>query len=164
MAPTPSDAMSWFKEKAKTAAGIRKNIIGNADRSRDITVPGKMFSFWYDPKLKAILPIYDRFPLVFPLEMYPDSMLGLNLHYLTIPERKYLIDQLIQVSGNKNITDKTKLKLSYAILSTSRRLDSLSRPCIKKYLFNHVQSKFTEILPSEWQYVTTLPIELFVRK
>ena len=62
------EAVDWWLGKARTAAGWRRRLLNNADRARGTTVIGKMFFFEYDPKHKATLPIYDRFPLVFPIE------------------------------------------------------------------------------------------------
>ena len=71
----------WLNNKAKTAATMRKKIVATVDRMKEYPMPGKMYFYFYDPKYKAVLPIYDRFPLVIPIEPYPDGFLGLNLHY-----------------------------------------------------------------------------------
>ena len=60
----------WFRGKARTAAGFRKNLVGNVERLRDNIAIGKMYFFFYDPKHKDKLPVYDRFPMVFPIERY----------------------------------------------------------------------------------------------
>ena len=82
MATKEEESKDWFIGKARSAQGYRKNIINNQERSRDGTVMGKMYFFYYDPKGKKTLATYDRFPLVFPIERYSDGFLGLNLHYL----------------------------------------------------------------------------------
>ena len=86
---TKNELADWFTGKAKTAAGYRRNIMKNTDRSKDNTVIGRMYFFWYDPKLKDVLPVYDRFPMVFPIERYSDGFLGLNLHYLAMDSRHH---------------------------------------------------------------------------
>lgn len=164
MATKEQDSVDWFYGKARSAAGYRKNIVNNQQRGRDSTVIGKMYFFVYDPKTKDKLPVYDRFPLVFPIERYSDGFLGLNLHYLSGPERQSLLNKLMEYKTAKNITERTKLRLSYDILASTKRLASLSRPCIKRYLFDHVRSKFIEITANEWEQAIDLPVQLFVTK
>lgn len=157
------DSTDWFIGKATTAAGYRKKLVSNEDRGRDAAVIGRMYFFYYDPKFKKTLPMYDRFPLVFPIEPYSDGFLGLNLHYISPGERAWLIGKLSDFRNNKNMTDKTRLRLSYDLLSTSKKLASTARPCIKRYLFSHVRSKFVEITPNEWQKAIDLPVAMFVQ-
>lgn len=157
-------AIEWFIGKARTGAGYRRNILSNTERSRDIPTIGRMYFFAYDPKLKSVLPVYDKYPLVFPLQPYSDGFLGLNVHYLGISERQALLGKLIEYSSSQKITPTMKLKLSYDLLQSTRSLTGLSRPCIKRYLFNHMRSSFIEITADEWDKVIELPIELFVYK
>lgn len=164
MADDKKLAIDWFRQKASSAGGYRRNIIGNQQRGRDTAVIGKMFFFWYDPKHKATLPIYDRFPLVFPIEKYSDGFLGLNLHYLPWGTRKVFLDQLTEYRSNKRMDETTRLKLSYELLSNTKKLKGPMGECVKRYLFGHVRSKFIEILPEEWPHVINLPVELFVTK
>lgn len=157
-------SVSWFIGKARSAAGYRRNIVNNIDRSRDRTVIGKMYFFSYDPKHKDKLPVYDRFPLVFPIERYSDGFLGLNLHYLGASERQVLLDKLTDYRTNNKYNEMTKLRLSYDLLSSTKKLNSLIRPCIKRYLFSHVRSKFVEVTANEWSNAINLPVQMFVTK
>lgn len=157
-----SELSDWFYGKARSAAGYRKNIVNNSERERDQTIIGKMYFFYYDPKTKDKLPVYDRFPLVFPIERYADGFLGLNLHYLGGGERAALLNKLSSFRTNNQYNKYTKLKLSYDLLSSTKRLASATRPCIKRYLFNHVRSRFIEITADEWDKAIELPVELWV--
>ena len=65
--------------------------------------------FFYDPKLKATLPYYDRFPLVLPLKRFQMVFLGINFHYLPIPLRIRLLDRLVDFSNNTKFDESTKL-------------------------------------------------------
>lgn len=159
-----TELQNWIVGKAKTAAGFRRKLLTNEDRSRDATVIGRMYFFSYDPKWKDILPVYDRYPLVFPIERYSDGFLGLNLHYLNVKEREYLLGMLSTYASNRKLTPTTRLKLSYDVLQRSRALSNASRPCVKRYLFSHVRSRFIEIIPDEWDRAIQLPVELFVYK
>lgn len=164
MTKREDEAKDWFIGKARSAAGYRKNIVGNDDRGRDSTVIGKMYFFYYDPKFKDKLPVYDRFPLVFPIERYSDGFLGLNLHYLSQGERKALLNRLMEFRSNTRMNETTRLRLSYDLIASTKKLASSSRPCIKRYLFSHVRSKFVEVTSNEWEQAINLPVELFVRK
>ena len=164
MATKEEELGDWFIGKARSAAGYRKNIIGNEERSRDATVIGRMYFFYYDPKLKKTLPIYDRFPLVFPIERYTDGFLGLNLHYLNGNDRAQLLNRLSQFKNNNAYNKSTRLKLTYDLLSSTKRLASLARPCIKRYLFSHVRSRFIEVTADEWDKAIALPVQQFVEK
>ena len=148
--------------KATSAAGYRRKIMGNAERSRTNTTIGKMYFFWYDPKHKDKLPIYDRFPLVFPIERYPDGFLGLNMHYLSFGERAALLDQLSKFRSNNKMNETTKLRVTYDLLASTKRLATASRPCIKRYLFTQVRSPFVEITADEWDKALELPVAVWV--
>ena len=156
-------AVEWWIKKAKTARGFRRNLLANADRARSSTVIGKMFFFEYDPKHKRTLPIYDRFPLVFPIERYSDGFLGLNLHYLDVGTRRSVLGELMMYASNKRMDEYTKLKLSYELLTKTRLINYVS-PCIKRYLTGHVRSDFIEITANEWDKVIELPVQVFVTR
>lgn len=154
----------WFVGKARTAAGYRSNLVGNTERLRSSIAIGKMYCFFYDPKHKATLPMYDRFPLIFPIERYEDGFLGLNLHYLSVPERRALLGELMQFASTKSLTPNTKLRMTYDKLQSTKGLSTSYRPCIKRYLTGHLRSRFVEITPDEWEKVIELPVQNFVYK
>ena len=157
------EAVDWWIGKARTTAGYRRNLLNNAERSRGSTVIGRMFFFEYDPKHKATLPIYDRFPLVFPIERYSDGFLGLNLHYLGISQRVAILGKLSEFANNSKMNETTRLRLSYDLLSRTKYLGTVS-PCIKRYLTGHVRSDFIEITADEWEKVAQLPVQVFITK
>jgi hypothetical protein len=155
------DSTDWFIGKARSAAGYRKNLVSSDERGRDNAIIGKMYFFAYDPKMKKTLPMYDRFPLVFPIEPYNNGFLGLNLHYLNPGERAWLLNKLKDFRNNNKFNATTKLKLSYDLLASTKKLASVSRPCVKRYLFSHVRSKFIEMEPAEWDKAIGLPVAQF---
>jgi hypothetical protein len=158
---TEKDSTDWFIGKARSAAGYRKNLVSSDERGRDNAIIGKMYFFAYDPKMKKTLPMYDRFPLVFPIEPYNDGFLGLNLHYLNPGERAWLLNKLKDFRNNNKFNATTRLKLSYDLLASTKKLASVSRPCVKRYLFSHVRSKFIEMTPEEWDKAIGLPVAQF---
>jgi hypothetical protein len=158
-------AIDWYQQKMLTAAGgLRSKLLRAEESQTGSTVLGKMYFFKYDPKWKAVLPIYDIYPLVFPIERYNDGFLGLNIHYLSVPDRTAFIEQLMQYATAKNLTPNSRLRMTYSLLANSKKLANPARPCIKRYLWNHVRTKFIEIPATEWDRAAILPIELFVVK
>ena len=158
------DLHQWLVSKALEASGphARRVIRANDERSRDNTIIGRLYFFAYDPKWKDKLSKYDKFPMVFPIEQYQDGFLGLNLHYLTIKERQALLGILVKFKNNQKMDETTKLKLSYDLLEGSKKLNSLARPCVKRYLFNHCRSQFIEIYIDEFDKAIQLPVEDWV--
>jgi hypothetical protein len=162
----PAKSMDWFRQKALSVRSVKpQNIINKAadvNRKGRITEDsiGQMFLFNYDPKLKEILPYYDTYPLVFPIEIYGDGFLGINMHYLPPMLRAKLMDALYDTINNKKYDQTTQLRISYRILKGMSAFSS-AIPCIKRYLFDHVKSPFLYINPDEWDVALMLPIERF---
>jgi len=161
---TKKEIRDWWQGKARSAAGIRKNLTSNAARQRSDPAIGKMFCFWYDAKHKDTLPIWDRFPLVFPIEEYSNGFLGLNLHYLEPKNRTYIINKLLAYANNNKLDKTTRLRLSYELIATSARLSAVTRPCVKRYLYGQVRSAFVEIEAQEWDKVAQLPVAIWVKQ
>jgi hypothetical protein len=121
---------------------------------------GGLFFFYYNPKGKATLPYYDQFPLVIPLERYPDGFLGLNLHYLPLPMRLAFLDKLMKYAIQGDAGEVMTVRISYDILKTSRGLKEF-KPCLKRYLTSQVQSKLLAVEPNEWEAAISLPVQKF---
>ena len=90
-----------------------------------------------------------------------DGFLGLNLHYIHPKQRLILLDKLSETATNDKFDSKTKLRLNYRYLATASKAFEAT-PCIKRYLFNHIQSRFLEISADEWDIAALLPVESFV--
>ena len=165
------DSRAWFRKQAQAVnANPALMLRSQANRLTNIPLIGRMYLFRYDPKTKNKLPYYDRYPLVIPIgtggktggtASSGGSFLGLNLHYLPPVLRAKLMDALYNVASSKTIDDKTKLKVSYDILSQASRY-RFFKPCVKRYLISHVQSKFFYIEPTEWDMALFLPLDRFV--
>lgn len=143
---------------------MRNKLMQFESQTRGTTSIGKMFFFKYDPKTKDTLPVYDVYPLVFPIEQYNDGFLGLNIHYLDAGQRVNLLGRLQEYATSKRYTPRTKLQVSYDLLSSTKSIKSVIGPCIKRYLYGHVRSKFIEIPATEWDKAAQLSLELFIRK
>ena len=161
-------AMDWLVGKMKVTAqkesprvGLPKTqseLLALRERQRKQQLIGEMYFFVYDPKHKKTLPYYDKFPLIFPIETYSDGFLGLNLHYLDIRNRMILLDTLAELRNNEKYDHTTRLKLSYDAV---KGMSNLVKPCVKRYLYSHVRSKFIRVDASEWDIAIFLPVQSF---
>jgi len=160
------DARTWFRETAMQVKSVNRNRYmesakaDNLEDKIDIESIGSMYSFFYDPKHKETLPYYDTFPLIFVIGPKPNGFLGINLHYLPPVLRAKLMDELHKITNNKKYNASTKLAVSYDLLSKTARFRYF-KPCVKHYLFDHVQSKFLKIDPFMWDAAVMLPMERF---
>lgn len=161
LTPGTNRARDWLRAKIKDLNPSRQALLNDRIRLRDKSILGRMYFFYYDPKLKDSLPYYDRFPLVLPIEQYSDGILGLNLHYIHPKQRIILLDKLSEFANNDKFDKTTKLRLSYDTLKRASKIYEAS-PCIKRYLFNHIGSRFLEISADEWDIAALLPVSSFV--
>lgn len=164
-------ARNWLKAKVKDIQmpnSSKSGFVNNSKKSRQVgtfgnNFIGRMYFYFYNPKTKDKLEYYDIFPLVIPIEMHNDGFLGLNLHYIPPKDRVILLDKLSTVLNNDSYDATTKFRLSYDYISKARRLFE-AKPCLKKYLFTHVQSKMLEITADEWDIAVFLPFESFMKE
>jgi hypothetical protein len=156
-----NSARTWLRAKVKELNPTTRALMADRDRLRGNSTIGRMYFYFYDPKTKDTLPYYDRFPLVIPIESYKDGFLGLNLHYIHPKQRLILLDKLSETATNKNFDSKTKLRVSYSYLAGASKAFEAT-PCIKRYLYSHIQSRFLEISADEWDIAAMLPVETFV--
>jgi len=156
-----NNARNWLRAKVKELTPTSRALMADRDRLKSNSTIGKMYFYFYDPKTKDTLPYYDRFPLVIPIESYKDGFLGLNLHYIHPKQRLILLDKLSETATNSKFDSKTKLRVSYSYLAGASRAFEAT-PCIKRYLYSHIQSRFLEISADEWDIAAMLPVETFV--
>lgn len=156
-------ARDWFRNKARSTSATPEAIVrGEKARYKNRISMGKMYLFNYDPKTKATLPYYDRYPLIFPVQGAPGGFYGINMHYLPYVLRARLMDALYDLSSNERYDERTKLRLSYDILKGATKYKAF-KPTFKRYLSSHVRSRFIEINSSEWDIALFLPLESFAK-
>jgi len=167
----PRGALRWFRETARELGAVSRATPGKILDAKDIVtlqglsreVVGNMLCYYYDPKHKVTLPYYDRFPMIFVVDLQSDGFHGLNLHYLPPLHRAKLMDALYSLRTNPRTLDsKTRLNVSYQILKASSRM-KLFKPCFKKYLFGHVRSPFKRVNPPDWDKILLMPIARFAK-
>ena len=103
----------------------------------------------YDPKLKATLPYYDRFPLAIVIDVRKNGFDALNLHYLRPDIRAAFLDELLKL-GPSEPTEKSRLtKLRYNLIKGSTKFKEF-KPCYKRYLSEHVKSSMARVPMTDW--------------
>ena len=158
--PGSNRSRDWLRRKVNDLKPTSQALMQDRERLKSSTMIGGMYFYFYDPKTKESLPYYDRFPLVIPIEQYRDGFLGLNLHYIHPKQRILLLDTLSAYKTNDNYDEKTRLRLSYDFLRKTTTAFQAT-PCIKRYLFSQIQSRFLQIPADEWDIAVLLPVEQF---
>ena len=158
--PRTSKARTWLRSKISNLNVAPRTVMEDRQRLKDKSIIGKMYFFFYSPKLEESLPFYDKFPLVIPIDERKDGFLGLNLHYIHPKQRIIMLDKLSSTATNNSFDETTKLRLNYDFLKKSMNIFE-AKPCMKRYLFTHVKSRFLEIEASEWDIAALLPVESF---
>jgi hypothetical protein len=150
---------AWFRDKiAEFGTPKAMQLIRDGKQSSSPFF-GNLNMFFYDPKFKKTLPYYDRFPLVLPIERYSNGFLGINLHYLPIPLRIRLLDELMDYSTDTNFDSKTKINANYSKLKNVKLL----KPTLKRYLAGKVKSRFRRVDADEFTVATLLPVQRFTK-
>ena len=161
LTPRTNASRAWLRAKVKDLKPTSSGLMRDKDRLKNTSMIGRMYFYFYDPKTKDTMPYYDRFPLVIPIERYNDGFLGLNLHYIHPKYRMILLDKLSDTMSNDTYNENTKLKINYRYLAAASKVFEAT-PCIKRYLFTQIESRFLEISADEWDIAALLPVESFV--
>ena len=142
--PRTKESMQWFRKRAQQLRRVNRRELMQSDplelKSRPIR--GSMFMFFYDPKYKATLPYYDRFPLIIMMGREKGGFAGFNLHYLPPVLRAKFLDQ---VTNDDQINLRAIARSPYFA------------PCYKRYLTAHLRSRFAYVPPPEWEIASFLP-------
>lgn len=156
---------AWFKAQiatfgnsAKTPASLMR---GDQASKGTRILPGTMIMYLYDPKTKETLPYYDQFPLCLPFKTVKGGFYGLNLHYLPYNLRALLLDKLMLFKTTPGMSEATRLKFSWQLLDGVSKF-AAAKPCVKHYLYDHVQTPFKAINAQDWSTAILLPVEQFV--
>jgi len=166
LVPGTSLAHKWLLQKVKQlnpTGQDRMQLLKQRDAQRNKAIIGRFYFFHYEPKLKEVLPYWDRFPLVIPIKQYTDGFLGLNLHYISPKDRLILLKQLSRFATGSLQDERTRLKPSYPLLSATHQAYRAT-PCVKRYLLQHIRTRVIEIPTPEWDIAAALPLQQFTSK
>lgn len=158
------EAENWFRSKVgelggKFSKNSREELLKRFDEMEQPTI-GSIVLFFYDPKHKATLPYYDRFPMSILISPTKDGFAGLNMHYLDPMLRAQLFDALMNTRTSKKYTDTTRLAITYDMLKATQTYGAF-KPCYKQYLTPHVISSIVIVPPPQWKQVLFLPLQQF---
>lgn len=155
----------WINKKASDlTAGHVQKVLLNSNRGTSRAVIGNLYFFKYDPKLKATLTIYDKYPMAFPIKIYNDGFLGVNMHYLPMGERKEFVKR---VNEYRRTSDEDRVKANMeliAMLESSKRIYKMMPEAVHRYLLPHARSRFVRILPEEYDKAVQLRIDEWILK
>jgi len=154
-------SVQWYQTQVAKLGTINTNQLLKQGKLSNIVLPGFMYLFAYDPKLKDTLPYYDRFPLVLPFRRVPGGFYGLNLHYIPYMLRMRMLQYLHQYASDTSMDEKTRLRINWNLLESSSRLDPI-KACVKHYLNEHVLTRFLNIPYNDWVIASQLPVDRFV--
>ena len=151
---TGPKSFNYFKNQVDkiTSPGARALI--NRGKATIRPKYGVMNLFGYDPKFKETLPLYDRFPLIFPLESAKGGFYGINFHYLQPGARVAFLRQLQRFATDKNYDKNTRFNIG----ELSGRY---FKKTIKRYLFSQVRTSFLNITADEMAIAIFLPVARF---
>ena len=139
--PRTAESRAWFQKQAGYLGRINNNALLKepALKTESGHIPGGMFMYFYDPKTKATLPYYDKFPLTIIVGPAAGGFTGLNLHYLPMVLRAKFLDALLSNLNNRMYDESTRFKINYEMLQRAATLKYF-KPCYKHYLNKHVKS------------------------
>jgi hypothetical protein len=144
----------WYRDKIKEFGQPgAMDLIRDGKQSRTPHY-GRMNMFFYDPKGRKTLPYYDTFPLVLPIERYPDGFLGINFHYLPMGLRLKLLDRIVDFSNNTKFDESTIINANYSQLKNIKEI----KPTLKRYLAGRVKTRFRRVDADEFTVAALLPI------
>ena len=144
----------WYREKIKEFGQPgAMDLIRDGKQARTPHY-GRINMFFYDPKGRKTLPYYDTFPLVLPIERYPDGFLGINFHYLPMALRLKLLDRIVDFSNNTKFDESTIIDANYSQLKNIKEI----KPTLKRYLAGRVKTRFRRVDADEFTVAALLPI------
>jgi hypothetical protein len=139
-------------------------------RTGDIKI-GRMYFFRYDaegtPSGRGVDikkgNVYDKFPLIFLLSEEPDSLEGINFHYMVPKERIKLLGRMFEYLNNQNFDNRTKLfSRKFRKIIQKNRVFRYAKVCYREYKPGRIASKIIQVHPMDWELAITVPTERFV--
>ena len=150
-------SVDWYRKNvADLSNRITAAALMRSGKLNGIPSKGRLNFFFYDPKYKQVLPLYDRFPLVLPLETIPGGFMGLNFHYIRPVQRVSLLNNL-QRFATGGMKPNTRIDATYDGIKNV----SITKNMIKKYLYGHVRSSFLRVDFDEAALAVMLPVQQF---
>lgn len=165
---TTARSIDWFKKKIADLGGnspSAKYDLLKTTKEKQTTriLPGSLYIFKYMPKHADTLEYYDMWPCSLMFGLTTEGMIGINFHYLPYIIRGRLFDKLWQIAMVYRNNQQQCKRITWKFLSNVSKFPEV-RPCVKSYLYSHVQSKLIKVDIDDWKTAMLLPIESFAKK
>jgi hypothetical protein len=161
-----ANSLRWFMDYIrKNVTQAKFQVLKAGSKQVHRIRPGFIYTYNYDPKLKATLPYYDTAPLVLVTSVTPNGWYGINFHYLPARMRMLIFTELLSVMNNDKMDESTRLKASWAkALQLSKAVNGTRgmENSIKQYLDDHVVGLTWQVLPEYWEQALFLPTQRFM--
>ena len=107
--------------------------------------------------------VYDAYPLIFLLSITPDSLEGINFHYMVPKQRIVLLGRMFEYLNSEDFDDRTKLfSVKFRRTIKNNKLFKYARACYREYKPGRIDSKIIQVHPMDWELAITVPTERFV--
>lgn len=120
-------------------------------------IPGMFYTFNYRA---TTVKHYDRFPVILVLDRTPNSILGMNFHYLPPKLRFALFESMMPLIVPLPVFQLSRILLTYKTFKRRRMLGKL--PTIKRYTPANIRGRAAFISPLEWAVALAYPSERFI--
>lgn len=168
-------SINWFSKKLQNIKNItkgkvnpqsettKKSIINDklAIKAFKYKKSGYIYFFNYQPPNANKLPFYDRFPLVLSMGFRGSNLIGINLHYLPIRIRLYVMYKIVK---SISTLQKENSRIRVNELLTSRVIRKYIMALGEEYSSTGIRSKIKLVIPEEFMIMAFLPAEKFAKK
>ena len=167
------EAIDWFKTRISKDTRLNQNQLLNSSYGRKrptqgTQLLGRLYFYQYKAETPgdSITGTYDAFPMVFFFNSVKDLkgntiLYGLNVHYLAPKEKQILFLEILKIKSSKNITPRTKAKLTWDIIK-SIVSSSIYEKAVHAYRADRFKSPLVEIPATDWSIAVFLKLEKFV--
>ena len=152
---TGPKSFDWYRKQVNSMTTPGAKSLINKGKATLRPKYGVMNLFGYDPKYKATLPYYDKFPLIFPIEPAKGGFIGINFHYLPFGARVAFLKQLSKYASDNNFDRKTRYMIDWVN-------NPYFRKTTKRYLNSQVRTSFLNVPADEMAIAIFLPVARFV--
>ena len=152
---TGPKSFDWYRKQVNNMTTPGAKSLINKGKATLRPKYGVMNLFGYDPKYKATLPYYDKFPLIFPIEPAKGGFIGINFHYLPFGARVAFLKQLSKYASDNNFDRKTRYMIDWVN-------NPYFRKTTKRYLNSQVRTSFLNVPADEMAIAIFLPVARFV--
>ena len=153
------DSLEWFRNNLRDIKIKPVKIMKGLSAVAPTGIrQGGVYMFHYDAKWKDVLPYWDSYPIVIPIERYRDGFLGINVHYISPLMRVPLLNKLFEFTLDGE--DDDRMVVDYDLTQLESGLKNAG-PCIKRYLTTHIGARIVEVPKEQWESLMMLPTAKF---